>query len=105
MADQQSQTHFVAFARMVKTLTENGIDDETQGLILGNLSGKVLETATAGVLETVGSDRLKEIEQLDELVAQESALNQAFQEKRGISIAEYREQVADEMVKEFEATL
>lgn len=99
----QEELQFKAFARLLQKLSDNGIDQEAQGFILGRLMKAVIDRATVEVFDVVGAEELARIEQLEDPGQQQREIATAFLQKKGVSVDSYREQLAEELVADFEA--
>jgi len=102
-SSSDSTPQFSALLRMMKTLEESGIDDEARGFILGKLLRQLMDRASMEVLSVVGETELKEMKKIDSPDERNKRIDSIFLEKKGMSIAEYREKLAEDLVQEFEA--
>ncbi len=103
MMDTTNQQQYIAFGRLLQQLGTAGIDEENQAFILGRLVNAVIDRASAEVIRVLGAEELTRIDQLESFEAQQAEVERLFAEKKGTSLIEYRESIAEELVKEFEA--
>lgn len=98
------QPTFAAMSRLRERLVQAGLDQETIAVILGRYVSKVSDKVLSEVLETL-SDVITtpEVGGLVDDAARQAKIESLFKERTGKTIIERREEVADEMVKEFEA--
>lgn len=93
---------FAAFDRLKKTLLDSGLDEESTLFILDRLRHSVTDRVAAEVVGVGGEGAVSQMASGDSK-SQLEELEAKFKEKKGKSISEYREQLAEEMVAEFEA--
>ncbi|MDQ5951086.1 MAG: hypothetical protein QG639_363 [Patescibacteria group bacterium] len=94
--------NFAAFDRLKTLLQDAGMDEESLNFIIGKYTHAATDKVMAEIVSVGGEEALKQIIDGDQQEAL-SKLEATFKEKKGKSIAEYREEVAEDMVKEFEA--
>lgn len=93
---------FVAFDRLKTLLQDAGMDEESLNFIIGKYTHAATDKVMAEIVSVGGDQALQQLINGD----QQDALTQLetkFKAMRGKTIAEYREQVAEQMVAEFEA--
>lgn len=95
-------TQFAAFDRLKQLLADSGMDEESITFIIGKYTHAATDTVMAEVVKVGGEDALKKLMEGDQTEGLAN-LEAKFKEAKGKSIAEFREEVAENMVKEFEA--
>lgn len=93
---------FAAFDRLRAQLQDAGMDEESLNFIIGKYTHAATDRVMAEIVNVGGDEALKQIINGEQQQAL-AQLEASFKEKKGKSIAEYREEVAEELVKEFEA--
>lgn len=95
---------FTAFHRLATILKNAGISDESAAEIVGKATMVVTEQVLAELDSVVDDQTKAQLAMLDEQ-QQSSALEKAFQEKHQMSVAAFREQLAEKWVTDFEASV
>ncbi len=95
-------TTFAAFDRLKELLKTSGMDEESINFIVGKYTHAATDKVMAEVVTVGGDDALKQLINGDQQDAL-AKLEAEFKEKKGKTIAEFREEVAEQMVTEFEA--
>lgn len=83
-----------AIKRFNDHLEKAGMDEKSRGFLVGRL----VKVITAEVMDEIGKlglDKDSEVQQRE--------LEKLFKEKKGKSLTEYRDEVAERLVKDFEA--
>lgn len=93
---------FAAFDRLKQTLQSSGLNEEASAFILEKLRHSVSDRVAAEVVTIGGEEAVNKLS-MDNSEAQLAELEAQFKEKKGKSIAEFREDLASQMVAEFEA--
>jgi hypothetical protein len=93
---------FTAFHRLGTILKNAGISDEGAAEIIGKATMVVTEQVLSE-LDSVVDDATKAEWATKPPQEQQTALEQAFQQKHGMSVSAYREQLAEKWVQEFES--
>ena len=78
-----------AIKRFNDHLEEAGMDEKSRGFLVGRLV-KVITVEVMNEIKKLGIEGVTELEKL-------------FKEKKGKSLTEYRDEVAERLVKDFEA--
>lgn len=95
---------FAAFERLKKLLQDAGMDEEATNFIIGKYTHAATDKVMAEVVSVGGEATLKELVSGDQQDAL-SKIETTFKEKKGKSIGQFREEVAEKMVAEFEAAV
>jgi hypothetical protein len=77
--------------------------EETVAFIMGKITAQITENVIAKVQEILGEEDLKSLESLPSDQEREVLLNELLLKKSGQSLTDMREQVTEQLVKEFEA--
>ncbi len=83
-------------------LLASGIPEQEVGFILGRILRKIVEEVAQHIQVTIGEDTLNTLATQDE-ATQQPEIARLFQEKTGQSLSEYRKQVAEKLLAEYEA--
>lgn len=95
-------TTFAAFNRLKELLKTGGMDEESINFIVGKYTHAATDKVMAEVVTVGGEAALKKLVE----GAQDAALAELeakFKEAKGKTIGEFREEVATQMVADFEA--
>lgn len=98
MIDDTQQS---ALMQLQQHLLAAKMDEESVAYILGKLTAFILTQATEEVGRLFSQEELQNLEQLSDEDRQEQ-LEQLFLEKKGISLSQYREDLAEKLLAEFE---
>ncbi len=90
-----------ALVQLQQHLLNAKMDEESVAYILGKLTAFILTQATDEVGKLFSTEELQQLDQLTE-GEREQQLEQLFLEKKGISLSEYREELAQKLLAEFE---
>lgn len=90
-----------ALVQLQQHLLAAKIDEESVAYILGKLTAFILTQATDEVGKLFSTEELQQLDQLTE-GEREQQLEQLFLEKKGISLSDYREELAQKLLAEFE---
>lgn len=93
---------FAAFDRLKKMLQDAGMDEESLNFIIGKYTHAATDRVMAEVVSVGGEDALKQLISGDQQDAL-SKIEATFKEKKGKTIGQFREEVAEQMVNEFES--
>jgi hypothetical protein len=100
---QTEQPIFAAAGRLKAALEAKGIDSSTIAFLLGNFVSKVSNTVMKEVIEALENDITSpDVGGLTDDAARQVKIEQLFKDKTGKTIHQRREEVAEEMVAEFE---
>lgn len=90
-----------ALVQLQQHLLNAKMDEESVAYILGKLTGFIMTQATDEVGRLFSQEELQRLDALTE-GEREQQLEQLFLEKKGISLLEYREELAQKLLAEFE---
>ena len=99
----KSSTQEPVMARFRDSLQNAGMDDESTGFLLGRMARMVTEAIAAETEKLFGEDGLKKLSQEEDTRRRLEMVDQKFLEKKQMSLFEYRNKVAEEIVSDFEA--
>jgi hypothetical protein len=100
---QTDQPIFAAAGRLKAALEAKGIDSSTIAFLLGSFVSKVSNKVMKEVIEALENDITSpDVGGLTDDAARQAKIEQLFKDKTGKTIHQRREEVAEEMVVEFE---
>ena len=79
-----------------------GVSDQAAAFTSGKISSSILEEVMQHVEATVGEAELAQLENL-EVAEQAKKIEEIYQQKTGQTVGEYRDQLAEKKLAEFEA--
>jgi len=96
------QLTFGALKRLGEQLRVNGIEEEQVAVILGTVASRVVEQVVSDMTTELGQERMTAM-QGDDIEQTITTLSGEFEAIKGMSLADYREQVAEQVVQQFES--
>ena len=100
-----SDGHLVspALIRFRDQLLDAGMSEESVGFLLGRLARSVSEEVTQEISKTLAAEDIKELETVNDEVAKFEKLQELFLKKKGKSIVQFRDDLAEKFVQDFES--
>jgi len=92
-----------AIKRFNDHLEEAGMDGKSRGFLVGRLVKVITAEVTNEIGKVLGEEGMKQVEAIKDKTEQQKELERVFLEKAGKSLIEYRDEVAERLVKDFEA--
>ena len=92
-----------AVERFEEHLKKAGMDDKSRGFLTGRLVKVITVQVMGEIGKILGEEGIKKVEVIKDREEQQKELERVFQEKKGKSLVEYRDEVAEKLVKDFEA--
>ena len=92
-----------AIKRFNDHLEKAGMDEKSRGFLVGRLVKVITAEVMNEIGKVLGEDGMKQIEEIKDKKEQQKKLERVFLEKTAKSLIEYRDEVAERLVKDFEA--
>jgi len=91
-----------AIKRFNDHLEKAGMDEKSRGFLVGRLIKVITTEVMNEIGKMLGEEGMKQIEVIKDKTEQQKELERVFLEKTGKSLIEYRDGVAERLVKDFE---
>lgn len=91
-----------AFNRFNDQLKTAGINDQSRAFLIGRLVKLVFSAVTGEVAKLIGETKINELSQIQDTNKRQEELEKLFAAKKGQSLQEFREEIAENIVKDFE---
>jgi hypothetical protein len=92
-----------AIKRFNDHLEKAGMDEKSRGFLVGRLVKVITTEVMNEIGKVLGKEGMNRIEAIKDKNDQQKELERVFLEKTGKSLIEYRDEVAERLVKDFEA--
>lgn len=101
---ENEKPFLAAASRLRERLTKGGLSDDTISFILGRFVSKVSNKTMDEVVEKLSDQMMSpEVGGIVDDAQRQAKIEQLFKDRTGKTIQERREEIAEEMVQEFEA--